>query len=189
MEVYAATVHFRARLRGLRWLMYNHRILSLLVFVTAFYCTSLVSTALAWVLLSIYLPSRTATDRKVKIEPGETEDSARVKNEEDEEETDVTVGDEADLSDTPRTFPPYSSRFAPLRYPPAVGGQRVDPGEEAEGEEEGPSGGMFGIVGLERRREGRGGADSGLGTSLSESITGRGGQVEGLQRRGSGGRR
>ena len=44
LEVYDATIHFITRLRGLRWWMYNHRILSLLAFVITFYLTALAST-------------------------------------------------------------------------------------------------------------------------------------------------
>lgn len=96
--------------------------------------------------------------------------------------------DALDLSDTPRTFPTLSGR-APLRYEPKVKTEttkedtildeaNIPPfGAEADDESEEPL-----SIGNGFRGDG-GGADSGIGTSLSE-----GGGSSGIQRRRSKGK-
>lgn len=102
MQVYSAKVLFKARFRGLRWLMYNHRIISAVLFIGMFWTTELVFAGVAWAALSFYLESP-----KVKTEPIQ-DGQQRIKQEDDDEV-------KADLSDTERTFP-SSSRQPALRY-------------------------------------------------------------------------
>ncbi|KAI9842257.1 MAG: hypothetical protein M1838_003197 [Thelocarpon superellum] len=182
MAIYKAVVTFTARLTGLRWIMYHHRIISLVVFVSVFYVTSLLFASLAWLLLSMYLSptvSRpTAGTTPVKSDP----DAALFKTEDSE-------SDAFDLSDTPRTFPTYS-RQAPLSYPGPGSSRRVEVKVEPdaaadEGEEEGGGGDdgvdvdRLGTASTGRR------TDSGLGTSVEEG----GSEAAGVPRRRSRGGR
>lgn len=106
LRVYNAVVRFRARFTGLRWIMYNHRIISAVVFIITFWITELVSFGLAWTVLSFYLsssPSSTKAEQQ-----NTTEEAKAIKHEAEEDPNPV-------LSDTERQFPTLSGQ-APLRY-------------------------------------------------------------------------
>jgi hypothetical protein len=149
--------------------MYNHRILSFLIFTSAFWFSEILFTLLGW--LTIRYIFSTKTEVKTELVKTDETDASQVKAE-GEEET-----DEPDLSDTPRTFPTYG-RQAPLRYVPKV---KEEESEEfimdetaiqplaAEADDED-----------EEMEAYRGGKDSGVGTSFSE-----GGERSGLARRRS----
>jgi seipin len=172
VQVYDVRILFTARFGGLRWLMYNHRILSFIVFTSAFWCSEIIFTALGWLVVrAMFSPKKEVKQELVK---GEETDASTVVKAEGEET------DEPDLSDTPRTFPTYG-RQAPLRYVPKVKDE-VDSEEyiidetaiqpltaEADDEDE---------EDLEVYRGGR--TDSGIGTSFSEA-----GERSGLARRRS----
>ncbi|KAK8069316.1 hypothetical protein PG994_005932 [Apiospora phragmitis] len=51
LQIYAARVELVARLTGLRWLMYNHRILSFVVCTALFWSAEMISMAAAWAIL------------------------------------------------------------------------------------------------------------------------------------------
>lgn len=172
VQVYDVRVLFTARFGGLRWLMYNHRILSFIMFTSAFWFSEIIFTVLGWLAVrAIFSPKKEVKQELVK---GEETDASTVVKAEGEET------DEPDLSDTPRTFPTYR-RQAPLRYIPKVKDE-ADSEEyiidetaiqplAAEADDEGEED-------LEVYRGGR--ADSGIGTSFSE-----GGERSGLARRRS----
>jgi hypothetical protein len=172
VQVYDVRVLFTARFGGLRWLMYNHRILSFIMFTSAFWFSEIIFTVLGWLAVrAIFSPKKEVKQELVK---GEETDASTVVKAEGEET------DEPDLSDTPRTFPTYG-RQAPLRYIPKVKDE-ADSEEyiidetaiqplAAEADDEGEED-------LEVYRGGR--ADSGIGTSFSE-----GGERSGLARRRS----
>jgi len=181
METYAAVLKFHARLSGLRWLMYNHRIFSFVVFTFAFWTAEVLFTALGWLILSSYFKAP-PTVKKEKINVDDTDASAAIK--EDGEET-----DDVDLSDTPRSFPTYG-RQAPLRYEPKVKNEEEEEAlldetsiqplaAEADDESEELVGTASG------QRWGR--SDSGIGTSFSEG--GEKVRADLLRRRGSRGGR
>lgn len=172
MQVYEAKVEFRARFRGLRWLMYNHRIISAVAFIAGFWTTEMVATGLAWLVLSmIMFPG----DKDQAVVKKQEHENGRIKNEDaDEDEMDA-------MSDTERTFPSYGSQ-PPLRYqspvkkeeseldrvlqaPPAQGIEADDEDEDAD------------FLLDERGRA----IDSGLGTSLESS----GGGARSVRRRRS----
>ncbi|KAI9832891.1 MAG: hypothetical protein M1819_003921 [Sarea resinae] len=174
MQVYSAKVKFVARFYGLRWLMYNHRIISFFIFTTLFWFVEMISTAIAWLALA-YAFSLPPVQPSVKEEP--EKDSGEVK-EENGLETPLTE----DLSDTSRTFPTYS-RQPPLRYSsPRVKYEDEDEDQEVEG-----TTAIQPLVGEaaddeDSMRNGRGGrSDSGLGSSMEESA----GRREQVQRRRS----
>jgi hypothetical protein len=110
LQISSAIVHFRARFSGLRWLMYNHRIISALVFITTFWMTELLFAGLAYGALAIYTSSASSTPVKSEPEREDRSESARIKQEAEDEQDHPTT-----LSDTERTFPTLSSQ-APLRY-------------------------------------------------------------------------
>jgi hypothetical protein len=151
--------------------MYNHRILSFLIFTSAFWFSEILFTLLGWLAVrSLFTPKQEVGRELVKAEDT---DASTVIKAEGEEET-----DEPDLSDTPRTFPTYG-RQAPLRYVPKVKEEEseefimdetaIQPlAAEADDEDE------------EELEAFRGGRDSGVGTSFSE-----GGERSGLARRRS----
>jgi hypothetical protein len=84
--------------------MYNHRIISAIVFITGFWMTELVFAGLAWAGLSFYMEPQPKQGQSEWAR----EYNARIKQEnEDEHET--------KLSDTERTFP-SSSKQPVLKY-------------------------------------------------------------------------
>jgi hypothetical protein len=154
MQIYSAKALFRARFRGLRWLMYNHRIISAMIFITGFWTTEMIFAGLTWAALSFYLQ---VPEQEVKEEPA-SDRSKQIKQEEDEDAR-------PELSDTERTFP-TSSKQVPLRYKsppikqeeedePFVLPEAVNRATEADDEDEGAD--VF--------------LDSGIGTSLESTAT------------------
>jgi hypothetical protein len=163
IQVYDVRLKITARFRGLRWWMYNHRILSALVGTAVFWGSSLTVTLLSWVILRLVFSTHDDSSREsIKgEEPYTTPD--KIKDE-------IATDEEPDLSDTPRTFPTYG-RQAPLRYEPKIKNEPAESEEyileetaiqplttaEADDEEDDDLGGDYR------------GVDSGLGTSYSES--------------------
>lgn len=108
-------------------MMYNHRILSLIIFSTLFYLTSLLSAAGVWALFWAYSASKpTAIKPRTSIESTDSDTASDGRSKQDQEDDDA---DSFEISDTPRTFP-TSSRQPRLRYLPTP---RATP--EAEQEE------------------------------------------------------
>ncbi|KAF2209571.1 hypothetical protein CERZMDRAFT_100360 [Cercospora zeae-maydis SCOH1-5] len=151
LQIYSAVAHFRARFTGLRWIMYNHRIISAVVFITAFWITELVFFALAWGVVSFYISAQPELgDVKAEL----PDDTATIKGEEDDSKA---------LSDTERTFPTLGGQ-APLRYSAPVNGIKQEPEDEepalrpvtpaAEADDEDEDVDFF---------------DSGIGTSMESS--------------------
>ncbi|PGH17815.1 hypothetical protein AJ79_00956 [Helicocarpus griseus UAMH5409] len=89
MQVYRAVVKFDARFSGLRWIMYNWRILSFLTFSSTFWVVSMVCTSSVWIALASQ-EGGPALVKKPKREIKEDGSDISVKEEEgseDEEET------------------------------------------------------------------------------------------------------
>ena len=137
LRIYTARARFRARLRGLRWWMYNHRILSALVGVSTFWTTEMLFAGLAWVALNAYLTSRSGSggvgdqvEVHKKAEDG-VEDR-RVKIEHHQDDEDDASGPV--LSDTERIFPSLSAQST-LRYasPTTAGRIKREPADDMEG--------------------------------------------------------
>ena len=154
MQVYSAKALFKARFTGLRWLMYNQRIISSAIFITCFWTTELIFAGLAWVAVSFYMQ---AASEHIKSERQSSE-TARVKQEDDD-------ASQLQLSDTERTFP-TSSKQTPLKYEnprikqeedddAVVLPDRPNRGLEADDEDEDEDVDVF--------------LDSGLGTSMESS--------------------
>ncbi|RKF79953.1 Seipin-like protein [Golovinomyces cichoracearum] len=108
IQIYEAVILFRARFSGMRWLMYNHRIISFVLFTVLFWISTIFFAGLTWAALIIF--------SDIIIEPtyknsSNTRNDVVVKTEESASDED------ADLSDTPRTFPTYGRQPA-LRFVP-----------------------------------------------------------------------
>jgi seipin len=166
MQIYEASVVFKARFQGLRWIMYNHRLSSAFVFIGAFWGTQVMFTAMCWAFLSVWIFSA-ADDTPIKKQ----EDAAakHIKAEESDAETQLA------MSDTERSFPTYSKAPAMRYTSPAVKKEHVEPEPfpqliptalEADDEDEDDD--YF--------------LDSGLGTSM-ESSTGHTSSREALRKR------
>ncbi|KAF3909575.1 Seipin [Arthrobotrys entomopaga] len=63
-EAYESKVYFRARFRGLRYFMYNHRIIAFITFTGAFWLTEMFWAVAAWSSISAYLFTEDAEDEK-----------------------------------------------------------------------------------------------------------------------------
>jgi seipin len=181
IQVYHVQFKLRARYEGIRWLMYNHRIFSFVVFTTAFWFAEVIFAVLTWMLWN----SRSGSGKekgKGELKGEDTDASTIIKTEREDGELET---DDLDLSDTPRSFPTYG-RQAPLQYVPKV--KTEDDGEklvmdettlqpfaaEADDESEEPIDvGSF-----------RGRSDSGLGTSFSEGGASHRGGVQRRRSRG-----
>ncbi|KAL2003016.1 hypothetical protein VTN02DRAFT_5251 [Thermoascus thermophilus] len=93
MQVYSAKVKFAARLTGLRWAMYNWRILSFLAFSSMFWVVSMIWTTISWFFLSsVSRSGKTGSERDIKTED---EGDREIKSESDEESSDgASTGEE-----------------------------------------------------------------------------------------------
>ncbi|KAJ5228223.1 hypothetical protein N7489_008931 [Penicillium chrysogenum] len=94
MQVYTARVEFRARLTGLRWLMYRWKITSFVVFSSLFWSVSVLSAGLTWLAMTWVLGAMPKNEIKeepedsIKEESGDgdtSDESSEVKKEEPEE--------------------------------------------------------------------------------------------------------
>lgn len=180
IQIYAVNLILRARFTGMRWLMYNHRILSFIIFTGAFWAAEMLFALLALIVLQSAFSAE--DEGKVVVKDEDNDDSSTRIKVEGEEELDL---DDLDLSDTPRSFPTYG-RQAPLHYVPKIKTEddskdmvsdevRTHP-RTAEADDESEE-----LVDIRNPFSG-GRSDSGLGTSYSES------GLSGVQRRRSKGK-
>lgn len=162
LQIYSATATFRARFRGLRWLMYNHRVLSAISCITVFWMTEMLFAGIVWAVLALFV-----------LPPGDGEVKSEKTGEASAQIKDEPEGDQkAVLSDTERTFPTLSTQ-APLRYENSTSSgikQEIKEeedharipeavGKAAEADDEDEDADTF--------------LDSGLGTSMESSGAGR----------------
>ncbi|KAF2097141.1 hypothetical protein NA57DRAFT_77396 [Rhizodiscina lignyota] len=183
LQVYAASLIFRARFGGLRYLMYNYRLTCFVLFTLVFWAAEVTAVIFFWAILS-YLVFPSKSTGRAKIEAKEEDSESGIKAEPGgAAEEDLSEG----LSETERTFPTYS-RQPPLRYiSPAVKeeAEKKDehgelPAAAVEADDEDEDADFIAddprpIRGLH--------SDSGLGTSMESSAARR----ESVRRRRSGG--
>lgn len=153
MQIYSAKVIFRARFRGLRWLMYNHRVISAILFVGGFWVTEVIFAGLAWAALAVFVLTGTAETKAEEVH----EVAERIKEEPEP--------DNARMSETERSFPTLGGRQA-LRYTsPKIKQEEEEaavayipgtPGRAAEADDEDEDVDFF---------------DSGLGTSMESGAS------------------
>ena len=168
MQFYDVGVIVVAKLGGLRWFLYHHRILSFLIFSSTFWTGSMISMALAWLIMSTYLSS--TPDSEPKAEPDSN--GAAIKSEPSESDSADHLLTE-DLSDTSRTFPTLRQQI-PLQYSSQQSrALRRDTEDDVKQEQETKN--LQGVAAeADDEDDEAGGAerawrDSGLGTSLDET--------------------
>ena len=76
MQFYSASIRIHAKFRGLRWILYNYRMLSFVVFTATFFGTSLASTLLIYLVFSFNASYKGKQDtraikKEIKMEPQE----------------------------------------------------------------------------------------------------------------------
>ncbi|KAI2721646.1 hypothetical protein DTO013E5_788 [Penicillium roqueforti] len=108
MQIYTARVEFRARLTGLRWIMYYWKITSFVVFSSLFWSVSIVSAGLTWLAMTWIwgtMPKNEIKEEpqdsiKEESEDGNTSDeSSDVKKEEPEQERRLLSSYPADVDE------------------------------------------------------------------------------------------
>lgn len=193
VQVYTASLTFSARFHGLRYLVYNHRILSFVVFSTIFYVVSIISLGMVWAWVG---PSIIAPDDKAVVkreQPGQTikVESAKAAAVKTEDEDDVSMQGLKieDVSDSAVQFPSGRGR-PPLRYEGRAGDdpetaaveqeREIGEGEKADDEDEE-------YDSARARTTGRFEGDSGIGT-MSEGVRAGPDLVRRRSGKGAGGR-
>ncbi len=186
LEVYRISVRFVAKLEGLRWVMYTHRLASFAVFTSMFWGVEMAVLLTTWAFFSLCLGGPSEDDsaavgtRAIKLVSGATTPKT--------EPVDSELP--TPLSDTSRTFPTLSSH-QPLHYSASMKRERATPTlddvplktePEADDEDEDDESADFVMEEpLPRTLEGLL-TDSGIGTSMDSGI-----EREGLGKRRSGG--
>lgn len=175
MQFYEVGVKIIARFGGLRWIIYNHRILSYLFFTSTFWACSVLSSLLAWFALGSFLPG----DNEEQPKKEGTEDSDKaIKNEEEHDDQFDPFSTE-DLSDTSRSFPTLG-RQMPLHFSSRRGnlmqGETEEEAKAKKKEDEVMASANIQPLGAEADDEDdeddqglRSWRDSGIGTSLEET--------------------
>ena len=207
LQVYSAKIIFEARFSGFRYIIYNYRVLSFLVFTACFYTLAIASTAFAWLVVSSILSSQDQSKTpqeetsKAKIKEESHEDSelpstnGNASNTIRKEPRDGSVSSEeesglsmSNLSDSATTYP-TTGRQMPLRFPiPGRKDSQSNKGAPIKVEEDADA--VLGGSNIQPLRtegaddedeEPRGRErDSGIGTSLESGL-----EAAGIRRRSS----
>jgi len=178
MQVYNVKLAFRAKFQGMRYWIYNYRVVAFVVFTVLFYVISVTSMGLAWAAITVVWSKRDASEERKRIkhedgggaikQEGDAEEKPRVK-EEDEMESSTHGLSLSNLSDTAAQFPSRAGQM-PLRFPGRLATdaapdeavehptQPLGPDEVADDEDEDD--------GAEEIRGKPFEGDSGLGTSM-----------------------
>ncbi|KAI9661126.1 MAG: hypothetical protein M1821_009453 [Bathelium mastoideum] len=127
LQVYGCSVKFVARLKGLRWFMYKHRIISLLFFTTTFWTVSSATALLAYLTLTHILSAPPAPTRSQRARPPPTPTT----------DAPSSIPTTPTLSDTSRTFPTLRPQ-PPLHFSPST--PRIKPDSTSSRERDHDSG-------------------------------------------------
>ncbi|CAD6506305.1 BgTH12-07231, partial [Blumeria graminis f. sp. triticale] len=156
IQIYEVFIQFKAQFRGLRWLMYNHRIISFLFFTGLFWIVTVFFTALAWASLSNnYLDSEDLVPEiKVNSEPN----ISALNTDE------AITEDEQDFSDT-QSFHRHGAKSHKVqpKVKNEIDKDSLGPSSYIKAEENEEDDATF--IGVKERAY----TDSGIGTSFSES--------------------
>ena len=115
MQFYEVGIRIIAKLSGLRWILYNYRIISFFLFTTAFWAASMTTMTIVWLFLSVYLQADSSSYAKGSLKREYDHDSPLLKSEQTPDSEFFDPNSLDDLSDTSRTFPTFG-RQRPLRY-------------------------------------------------------------------------
>lgn len=178
LEIYRVGVNFVARLEGLRWVMYEYRLASFMIFTTLFWATEMGILLFTWGIFTLLFGGSLTGDNQA------TKERLRIKTDPDAlARTPGSTAPSTPRSDTSRTFPTLSSQ-QPLHYSSGEGKVKREREEtlglesvpiktEAEADDEEEDEDFFieepvpnTTVGVQ--------TDSGIGTSMESSIEGRG---------------
>lgn len=157
LQIYRAVAHFRARFTGLRWIMYNHRIIAASAFISAFWLTEVIFCGLAWAVVSYYISSPSQELVKAGYHG---ESPITVKREDDEDSKPA-------LSDTERVFPTPAGQ-PPLRYS-SSNADHIKKEEEEKEEEQSALLPVTPAAEADDEDEDADFFDSGIGTSMESS--------------------
>ena len=127
MQFYEVGVKIVARFGGLRWIIYNHRILSYLFFTSTFWTCSMLSSLLAWFVLGSFFSG----NQEGNVKKEEIEDERETIKAEEEDDDQFDPFSTEDLSDTSRSFPTLG-RQMPLHFSSRRDSVRRGPGEEED---------------------------------------------------------
>lgn len=127
MQFYEVGVKIVARFGGLRWIIYNHRILSYLFFTSTFWTCSMLSSLLAWFVLGSFFSG----DQEGNVKKEEVQDEGEIIKAEDEDDDQFDPFSTEDLSDTSRSFPTLG-RQMPLHFSSRRDSVGREQGEEEE---------------------------------------------------------
>lgn len=206
LYVYSAKLVFQVRFHGLRYLIYNYRVLAFAIFTTLFYTVSISTLAIGWALIATLF--RNSDDKslvkveqgsKIKQEPGqETSDALRTASDYKSDKTPRIKGTDDSENETVNLREAWDARGAETMpqdqvpasvatkddIPPAEGAE-PPPEEHADDEEEESDDEWEQLEKLRRKMEQdarqrqleRQQHDSGIGTSLESGNTSRGGLV------------
>ncbi|KAF3011092.1 hypothetical protein E8E13_011283 [Curvularia kusanoi] len=119
LEIYAVRVHIRAKLEGLRWLMYQHRLASAGVMVLLFWATEMGVLLLTWAAASVVFGSGASNTGTDSDSDSKTKTEIKSEPRADHPNTAHATTAENDPgtphSDTSHTFPTLTGHAA-LRY-------------------------------------------------------------------------
>lgn len=183
LEVYTVSVHFSARMEGLRWLMYRYWLTSAILGTIIFWSVEMGVLLFTWAIFTLLFNSASAPEnhsgqKRIKQEDGDITPKR--------EPADTEPG--TPFSDTSRTFPTLSShetlhyRSSPPKFErttPAL--EDIPTREEAEADDEDDDFVLEEPLPRSAERDGIF-TDSGIGTSVESSFE----RERGLSRRRSG---
>ncbi|KAK6527054.1 hypothetical protein TWF281_010249 [Arthrobotrys megalospora] len=176
-EAYESKVFFKARFRGLRYFMYNYRIIAFIVFTSAFWVTELFWAAITWVFVSSYWLASEDEDADEDDDPLMEKSTPSSETQKRRIHPLAPVEDDS-AEDIPR---PRGGVYATPEATPAPEGDEGDDEEDSEDQfnDRSDGGGRTPTSTDENALQGSA-QDSGIGTSMSEH------RAEGLVRRRSG---
>ncbi|KAK5940033.1 hypothetical protein PMZ80_007451 [Knufia obscura] len=207
LHIYSAKLVFQVRFHGLRYLIYNHRMLAFAAFTTLFYTVSISTLAVVWAVIATLL-STPGDQQLVKQEPkikqeGDTSDPLRTSDyKSDKTQKQITDNSENETVNFRENWTsPHMQQeeFTPQTSQPASSASQdqavvagAEPEEQADDEEEESEDELQQYARLRKRmedeaRQRQRAQDSGIGTSMESDNAGRSGLVKrSNSRRGSG---
>ena len=165
LQIYSSEVHFAARFRGLRYVIYNYRTLSFLAFTALFYTVSIVTLGLGWAGLSAFLSKPSSDQAVIKHEGGDVDPKIKQETEASDSGQGLSM---SNVSDSAKQFPgragqppiQFQGRNEQSQEAQPAPSQNIRPGEAADDEE-----GFDDDTNTFGRTTGRF-DDSGIGTSM-----------------------
>jgi seipin len=115
LEVYRVAVRFSAKLEGLRWLMYQYRLSSLMAFTTLFWGVEMGVVLLTWAVFTMLFGSSTRAEEEEEGQDMQLNTKIKIERDNNIKLEKTESVPDTPLSDTSRTFPTLHSQ-QPLHY-------------------------------------------------------------------------